>query len=384
MPTEVMINMVYYIEVNLICIIILILFTKQLKNKYMQMSEAELVLQQIIISTIIFCCSDLIAGVFRGQMFPGARMIIEFSNLAYYESLVVIAYLWMKFVHLRINKVPKFKKGLLVKLPLIIFSLTAVANPFTDFLFLINEKNLYVRGNGIVLHWLITYLYFIVTTIQVIKLLIFEKNKLKRQEIIPLAYFFIAPLVCSIIQMLFYGVTSTQVGVTISLVMICLSYQSNRILTDTLTGLNNRRGLEHFIYEFTLHYPKTNLAFLLIDLNKFKLINDKYGHTSGDKALCYTADVLKEVCKETTKRPFLCRYGGDEFVLALINESDDSISHIVKGINEKLQEKSAWEGTPYTLSASVGIGSGLCSSIDDARKLISVADQKMYENKKNR
>lgn len=348
----------------------------------MQLTEAELVLRQLILATVVFCFSDMIAGVFRGQMFAGARIIIELSNLIYYEALVVIAYLWTKFVHLRTNRVPRIKNNLLEKLPLIIFSLVAVLNPFTHFWFLINEDNLYVRNDGIILHWIVTYAYFIVTTIQVIRLLILEKNKLKRQEIFPLAYFFIAPLVCSIIQMLVYGITSTQVGVTISIVMICLSYQSTRILTDTLTGLNNRRGLENFLHEFTLHYPMTKLTFLLIDLNKFKQINDKYGHDSGDNALCYTAEVLKEVCKETSKRPFLCRYGGDEFVLALVDESEAEINHIQKSLNEKLEEKSLQEKTPYVLSASIGTGSGCCSNIEDARKLISIADEVMYENKK--
>ncbi|MDD3219692.1 MAG: GGDEF domain-containing protein [Lachnospiraceae bacterium] len=375
-------NIIYYVEINLICIIILFLFYNQIQNKYMQQSEAELVLRHLIITAIVFCLSDMIAGIFRGQLFSGARIIIEFSNLIYDESLVIIAYLWMKFVHIRINKIEPLKNNFLVKLPLIIFTLAAITNPFTNFLFSINEKNLYVRGSGIIFHWIITYSYFVITTIQVIKLLILEKSKLKRQEIIPLAYFFIAPLICSLIQMVFYGISSTQVGVSISLVMICLSYQSNRILTDTLTGLNNRRGLEHFLHDFTLHYPKTNLTFLLIDLNKFKLINDKYGHSEGDNALCHTAEVLKDVCKGTTKRPFLCRYGGDEFVLALINEDIREINRIEKDINEKFKEKMTKKKTPYVLSVSIGISSGCCSNIDDARKLISIADEAMYENKK--
>lgn len=60
-------------------------------------------------------------------------------------------------------------------------------------------------------------------------------------------YFIIAPSIAPVIQMLFYGVTSTQVGITLSIVILCITNQNAQILTDPLTKLNNRRGLDGYL-----------------------------------------------------------------------------------------------------------------------------------------
>lgn len=124
----------------------------------------------------------------------------------------------------------------LLRASLILFTVIAIMNPFTDFLFSIDDANLYVRGQGVIVHWIITWSYFLIATVMVDHALIIEKNKLKRQAMISLLSFFVAPLIASLIQMIFYGVTSTQVGITIAIVMIYLYSQNSQILTDRLTA----------------------------------------------------------------------------------------------------------------------------------------------------
>lgn len=297
--------------------------------------------------------------------------------------LVVISYLWLRHVILELNEKLYSSKTAtrLARLPLAIFTLVAAANPFTHFLFLIDTSNLYVRNDGVIMHWVISYGYMIVATILVLVKIVQEKNKLRRRAIIPLMYFFIAPFIAAIIQMLFYGITSTQVGITISLVMICLSYQRSQIVTDLLTGLNNRNGLYKFLNDYVSKHSETALTLIMIDINNFKQVNDRFGHGEGDNALRNTAVALKEACRDIPGRPFLCRYGGDEFVVALIGGDGARIETLKNAIRQKAQEHSVHNEEGYELSVSLGSATELCGNLDEAELLLVTADEAMYKEK---
>ncbi len=373
-------NIIYYVELNLVCIIILMMFRGLANNRLQQLSQSGRSFDLLIWFTVILCFADMVAGICRGQLFQGARILIEISNLLYFEALVVIGYLWVRYVYISVNNTTYFsmKSIFLLRAPLIIFTIIVIINPFTDFLFSINEANFYMRGQGVIVHWIITWSYFLIATIMVAYSLIIEKNRLKRQAMIPLLSFFIAPLIASLIQMFFYGVSSTQVGITIAIVMIYLYNQNSQILTDRLTGINNRRGLDNFLNDYLGRSNNQLLTLVMIDINDFKQVNDQYGHKAGDSLLQRTAYALKEACKEVSRSPFICRYGGDEFVIALVNESNLDIEQCLKtSIN-----KASLTIVDYKLSIGVGVAAGVCTTQSEIDSLLSLADERMYADKK--
>lgn len=378
-------NYIYYIEINLVCIIVLFLIIYQLKNNQGKISTSDKLLNYIVICTILFCFSDICAGCLRGQMFKGAKILIEISNLIYFEMITLISYLWMIFVFVELHLLKNFRsKGMFFwAIPLILFTLIAITNPLTDFLFEINENNLYVRGDGVFLHWIIGWMYLIVATIIVIKRIKEEKNKNIKRELYPMLIFIIAPIIASVLQMIFYGVTCLQVGITISIVLMFLSLQQNQIVTDALTGLNNRFGLLKYLNEYILSNNK-KVSLFMVDINGFKKINDKFGHIVGDKALVEVANVLKNEVAKVEGKTCLCRFGGDEFVF-VINEFDSqNIDRLKKEINNKLEEINEKNESTYKLSVSIGIASGLCANNNDVDSLIQEADGAMYlEKNKN-
>lgn len=379
-------NAIYYVEINFTCIALLIFLRLQAGRRYNGLSTRKIIFTRLLQSAIVLCVADMVAGICRGQVFPGAKVLIEISNLLFFEILSLIAFLWLFYVELTLGRITlaNQKKIWLIAIPLIAFSVITVTNPFTSILFSIDSNNLYVRGNGVLIHWLILWAYLIVPTVRTALAITREKNKSRRRELIPLLYFIIAPALSGVAQMLFYGVTSTQVGITLSLVLISLNELGNQIGTDTLTSLNNRSGLDRYISGSLQGRSSVRFTVVMIDVNSFKQINDRFGHLTGDHALSDMAEALRETCDGMVKKSFLCRFGGDEFLIVGRDFDDEDVPLIKQSINEALERINQTGANLYTLSAAIGAASGECADSDDAERLICMADEAMYDDKKRR
>lgn len=148
-------------------------------------------------------------------------------------------------------------------------------------------------------------------------------------------------------------------------------------MVDSLTGIANRHRFFDRL-EHALAVAKrfdTILAVLFIDLNEFKLVNDTYGHQTGDELLCEVAGRLQARTRESDT---LARIGGDEFGLLLtgIQDKEGAIA-VTKSLLDVLQEPFAVQGNEITVSATIGI-SFYPDDARDAVTLISRADAAMY------
>ena len=372
----------YYAEVNLVCIlflVVLIIFTNQTGNKNCRLSSGRRVLKLLLLTTVIMCISDMAAGICRGQFFPGARVLIEISNLLYYETVSVVSFLWLVFVFSKLGIIRNYKSGLLLwALPLMLITAIICVNPLTNWMFIIDENNLYARNAGVYFHWLISWGYLIVATVASAYKTIREPDKSKRRETRSLLSFIIAPSIAAAVQMLFYGVTCFQVGVVISLLITYLNDQNDQILTDALTGLSNRYGFDKYWESYTQHHAETHLTLMMIDVDSFKQINDKFSHLEGDRALTEVANAVKNSCEAALSKWRACRYGGDEFVLSACDCAPEEIEEL----KEKIRKQLAEINHSYTLSVSIGTATGMCANADDIDRLLLEADKSMYEEKK--
>ncbi|BBH64467.1 GGDEF-domain containing protein [Actinoplanes sp. OR16] len=143
---------------------------------------------------------------------------------------------------------------------------------------------------------------------------------------------------------------------------------------DALTGLPNRRALQAAIAERS---PDRRRALLLLDLDRFRTVNDALGHGSGDRLLSRVADRLAGV---VPAHDLVVRLGGDEFaVLATRVEGPAAARRIAQHLAEALSCPFPLDGTPVELSASIGIA--LQSGRRDAGTLLREAEAAMYEAK---
>lgn len=150
--------------------------------------------------------------------------------------------------------------------------------------------------------------------------------------------------------------------------------------SDPLTGLANRLSLEQR-YAILLDEAKTNqgkLAVLILDLDRFKLINDNYGHLAGDRVLKYVARQVSSLVKS---EDLVARIGGDEFqvVIPNIRDADEALEVAVK-IVERLNEPFYDGGREYYIAGSIGIAL-YPDHGSDAETLSRHADLAMYQAK---
>jgi diguanylate cyclase (GGDEF)-like protein len=148
--------------------------------------------------------------------------------------------------------------------------------------------------------------------------------------------------------------------------------------TDPLTGAANRAGLAQQASQVLTHPNQRTL--ILLDLDKFKPVNDLYGHEAGDAVLVEIARRIKALLRADD---MVARVGGDEFVV-LLNQANDRavLDHISKRLLDSIAQPVAFGGQMLTVGGSLGIarypGNGL--TLPD---LMQAADVAMYHIKKN-
>jgi diguanylate cyclase (GGDEF)-like protein len=167
------------------------------------------------------------------------------------------------------------------------------------------------------------------------------------------------------------------------------------VYKDELTKVLNRRGfLEKFNSLFTeAVYHKKNpgrerkfevgsFSVLFLDGDNFKSVNDNYGHDEGDRVLKAIANVLKDSVRSADA---VGRYGGEEFVVALLGANEEEAYNKAEEIRKKFPNVIKIEqNLEHLITASIGVASLDKSDADTLDELIAYADQAMYEAKSNR
>ncbi len=151
--------------------------------------------------------------------------------------------------------------------------------------------------------------------------------------------------------------------------------------SDPLTGLNNRAAFDKSIeqeIDLANRHGHT-LSLMMLDLDRFKQINDNYGHIVGDAVLKSFADCMME-CMRSSDIVF--RYGGEEFVILLRNTGIDGAKLLAERMRKNVEEMK-FDYNKIKLNVSVSIGVTELHEGDDRLKLVERADSLLYKAKEN-
>lgn len=182
------------------------------------------------------------------------------------------------------------------------------------------------------------------------------------------------------ICLIIYDVTDTAVNKL-------AQQQANKQLqnlsrTDHLTGLFNRGYWElRLIQEFKRYdrYEQPS-SLIMLDIDHFKKINDKYGHTIGDEAIRGVSRVIKEQVRDLD---IAGRYGGEEFGIVLTNTNGDGACVFAERLRRAIEQLTIYtEGHEIKFTVSLGVAE-LADKIHDHRNWIEKADQALYKSKES-
>ncbi|MGC8914679.1 MAG: diguanylate cyclase [Thermosulfidibacteraceae bacterium] len=145
---------------------------------------------------------------------------------------------------------------------------------------------------------------------------------------------------------------------------------------DELTGVYNRRALNEFLGILIKQCERygDKLSIMLIDLDDFKAVNDRYGHVFGDKVLEEFVKVLKGLVRESD---IVARYGGDEFVVIMPKTDVSSAKFVAERILAELSKVALLD----VIKISVSIGLTEYTVGDDLESIFKRADEALYESK---
>jgi two-component system cell cycle response regulator len=149
-------------------------------------------------------------------------------------------------------------------------------------------------------------------------------------------------------------------------------------LTDGLTEVENRRSLELHLHEMWQHSMRLHepIALIICDIDKFKAVNDNYGHQAGDSVLKEFAQLLKSEAREIDR---VGRYGGEEFLLILSGTVLDAAVTFAERLREKVEGHTfSYAGGTLRRTMSCGVAASPHPRVKDQEALLRAADDALY------
>lgn len=150
---------------------------------------------------------------------------------------------------------------------------------------------------------------------------------------------------------------------------------------DPLTSIYNRRHFNSIYPEFEDKALKSDepLTVILFDIDKFKNVNDQYGHLFGDQVIRFCGSIAGKVAKKNNG--MAVRYGGEEFVIIFPDKNVETVIRIVEDMHRQIKEKEfLCEGQPVHINVSIGI-SAYPETCMELHELLNRADLAMYHSK---
>jgi diguanylate cyclase (GGDEF)-like protein len=331
-----------------------------------------------LLATIAILTLDILIACFDGQPGDNNKMTMLILTIFYYLLIPVIPLFWICYV----AELGNVKKNLLfyifILTPLLLHTILTIMSPFFDLFFSITAGNEYARGSFVLLSASLPYVYALGSIVIII---IHHKN-FSPSQIAALSSLVLLPLIGSILQFTVTKISLSYGLASISFLYIFLFSVLRGSDLDSLTGLQNRKQFEdyfHYLLEVRKFNKKKYIIGVMLDINKFKSINDKFGHQVGDEALRYSASLLLSA---VGYKGYVARYAGDEFVIIIYTNKKEDEQKVVQSVREKENEYNS-KGKPYTIHFAIGSQLFDTSIPLDSSTFFEDIDKQMYDNKRN-
>jgi len=367
------------IDSNIIsCLIIfLIIFNLKISNRSDSYSSRSMLM--LCWSTEVLLIIDTLAWIFLGLPGKTGFFLVYLSNFLLFFLNPLPPVIWLNYilVNFREGDVTRKEKGLM-SLPMIINALVMIYSLFSGFVFTVDGSNQYHRGPGLLVVALLDYS----SIVAAVYLSFIFRERTKKRLIRTVIIFSILPLVGSLFQICFYGISTSWPSMAVGVLMTYIFIEVQQDIRDHLTGLLNRKKIEEIVSSrITRYTPEKAFTIIVIDMNDFKSINDNFGHSEGDRALQAAAMLISH---SVQSGDFVARIGGDEFVILLDSGSEVVIDAVTKRIQSGIEKWNSADHGGFRISLSMGYAVYDPVKFHKYKDFFQEADKMMYQDKRRR
>lgn len=374
---------IYYAATNIVGVIIFgILLAHDIIG--IDRQEKQVKYDYVLVSFMLYFISDALwagvnSGVFPVNLFTQA--VTCFMN---YINMTLISYTWLNYVMAveqsphRNRTINKFAVVFPFLLATIVMIVIFLVKP--ELLFSGKDYKATLLFYGFLL--VVPYIYIIAEIVYTMRKALQEENVIERRKHIFIGILPVITVIGGMVQTALMPQLPLFCFTSIIIMLVFyIQLMDSQISTDPLTRLNNRGQLMRYVSQAgNLRMEGRPTFVVMIDINDFKMINDRYGHSEGDSALVIVADALVDVIKDSTYPVFLGRYGGDEFILIAYPLRQTELENMLAVIREGIRKKCMEQNKPYMLSVGIGYDE-LLGEQDTFQKCMQRADNKLYLNK---
>lgn len=330
-------------------ILVVFLFLLRVRNSETKQTGAVLY-DGMLAVTLVALVTETISFLIDGQPFRGCYTLVVLTNTLCTGSTVLVGFLWCLFVDFRIYRSTRrlHRKILTLGIPLLLVQILIVINLFgTGLIFHVSAENVYSRGPLNFLLYATLFFYFAESIYRVTR----SKQTGITIEFFPVFYFVIPCILGTVVQGIFYGLSTGWLAVAVAMVFIHIQLQNINTFVDETSGLFNRKYMNFYLEKAHKTNPR-QLYGIMMDVNDFKKINDRYGHSMGDRAIREIGKILSASLPEDA---VAIRMAGDEFVILLSRGNGKMLEDTRAAIEDGLRHFNQTTTAPFKLSFSMGL-----------------------------
>lgn len=372
-------------ELYILSIVLLLVMLRSVSNTtYRTMENIRLV--WFLAGLLLYFCLDEFSVLLNEGILqlPQQLFWCRLSKLLSLYMLNFTVYLWIVYSECKENiRYASVKSRRQIFMPFLALMVLISGNWWNEFVFSFSKTLEFRRHFYFYADYILLMAALIIESMRKNYYASYEPDPVKESQSRRLGFFALPAIVFLILGMFIDSEPVNGIGMVIGALYIWITELDSEISVDPLTRINNRQQLNSYIRS-KMNSHEGKLYLLMMDINHFKSINDKYGHLEGDRALVKLAEVLKEACRDIPRRTFLARYGGDEFILICEVDREEEIRDIQDNIHRRLRIMNNWADLPYTLEVCIGAQSYDDPNIVTPQQFVDAADSALYEAKKHR
>ena len=372
----------FYIEANIVCIIIfLMMLTREMGTVGRQTKQ--IIFINITVAHMLYFVNDIVCVLVIGNCIPHTALIASVVNVLNAILLSAITGFWFVYVELSQGEeyILTFKHRMYVLAPAMLETVLMI------FLFTFFPRTVMDEDNNMTTLYYIAFLcvpamYVVVSAVRSFIRAVRKENYGVRTQYLSCAIYPVIITVFGILQIVVINAPLFCFGCTIMMLYVYIISLNDQVSIDELTHLNNRTQLKKYVVGEASRPNADNTVYfiLMIDLNKFKQINDQYGHVEGDRALIRAAEALKIACSDNVMKTFIARYGGDEFIIVAKTEDEDKVKELCGTIKDTLNRLNSEANSEYDLTVSIGYSS-YSGDVMKFQEALGQADEALYKEK---